>query len=81
MQSIPSHLLLATFVTAVSYAHQQPTTLVVLDVSSDHVTMNLHVPLSELSSHLDTLSRGSPNRRSPHGGRRSEHTYLTTFTR
>ncbi len=30
------------------YAHQQPTTLVVLDIAADHVAMNLHVPLSEL---------------------------------
>ena len=29
-------------------AHQQPTTLVVLDVSPNKVAMNLHVPLSEL---------------------------------
>lgn len=29
-------------------AHQQPTTLVVLDVSPNNVAMNLHVPLSEL---------------------------------
>ncbi len=29
-------------------AHEQPTTLVVLDVSPNNVAMNLHVPLSEL---------------------------------
>ncbi|MBI1764278.1 MAG: HupE/UreJ family protein [Acidobacteria bacterium] len=31
-----------------AFAHQQPTTLVVLDVGPDRVAMNLHVPLSEL---------------------------------
>src|SRR5206468_8550963 len=38
----------ATFIAQVAYAHQQPTTLVVLDIGSDHVAMNLHVPLNEL---------------------------------
>ncbi|HWB96245.1 MAG TPA: HupE/UreJ family protein [Bryobacteraceae bacterium] len=33
---------------ALAYAHQQPTTLAVLDIGSDHVAMNLHVPLNEL---------------------------------
>jgi hypothetical protein len=41
-------LLLATFIAQLAYAHQQPTTLVVLDIGSDHVSMNLHVPLNEL---------------------------------
>ena len=31
-----------------TYAHQQPTTLVVLDIASDQVAMTLHVPLPEL---------------------------------
>lgn len=31
-----------------SYAHQQPTTIVLLDVSSDKVAMELQIPLSEL---------------------------------
>ncbi|HEY3839317.1 MAG TPA: HupE/UreJ family protein [Bryobacteraceae bacterium] len=30
------------------YGHQQPTTLVVLDIGSDRVGMDLHVPLNEL---------------------------------
>lgn len=31
-----------------AYAHEQPTTLIVLDVAPDQVAMSLHVPLSEL---------------------------------
>lgn len=31
-----------------AYAHQQPTTLIVLDVAPNQVAMNLHVPLTEL---------------------------------
>jgi len=38
----------ALLFTAVAFAHQQPTTLAVLDVGSDNVMMNLHVPLNEL---------------------------------
>ena len=41
-------LLLSMSLAGTGYAHQQPTTLVVLDVGSDRVTMNLHVPLTEL---------------------------------
>ena len=43
-----TRLLLAICAAQLIYAHQQPTTLVVLDVGSDRVSMNLHVPLSEL---------------------------------
>src|SRR2546422_551135 len=42
------HLLLTTFIAQLAYAHQQPTTLVVLDIGSEHVAMNLHIPLNEL---------------------------------
>jgi len=38
----------ALLFTTVAFAHQQPTTLAVLDVGSDNVTMDLHVPLNEL---------------------------------
>jgi HupE / UreJ protein len=48
MRAFTTQLLLATFIAQFAYAHQQPTTLVVLDVASDRVTMNLHVPLNEL---------------------------------
>lgn len=34
--------------TATAYAHEQPTTLVMLDVAPDKVAMTLHVPLNEL---------------------------------
>jgi hypothetical protein len=34
--------------TATAYAHEQPTTLVMLDVAPDKVGMTLHVPLNEL---------------------------------
>lgn len=48
MRTLTLQLLLAAFTTQLIHAHQQPTTLVVLDVGSEHVAMNLHVPLSEL---------------------------------
>jgi hypothetical protein len=40
--------LIAISVGQVASAHQQPTTLAVLDVGSEHVELNLHLPLSEL---------------------------------
>lgn len=48
MRTFTPQLLLATFIAPLTYAHQQPTTLAVLDVGSDQVVMNLHVPLTEL---------------------------------
>ena len=44
--SVP--LLLATLLAPFACAHLQPTTLIALDVESDHVAMNLHIPLPEL---------------------------------
>jgi hypothetical protein len=41
-------LLLLLFISLRTYAHEQPTTLVVLDVAPAQVTMDLHVPLTEL---------------------------------
>lgn len=41
-------LLSVTLLAPMTYAHQQPTTLVVLNVGSDRVEMDLHVPLNEL---------------------------------
>jgi hypothetical protein len=35
-------------VASLAYTHPQPTTMLMLDVGSDRVTMNLHVPLNEL---------------------------------
>jgi hypothetical protein len=48
MRTLTPQLLLATFIAQIAYAHQQPTTLVMLDASRDRVGMNLHVPLNEL---------------------------------
>ncbi len=48
MRNFALPFLLAFFTANLSPAHQQPTTLAVLDVGSDHVTVNLHVPLTEL---------------------------------
>jgi len=43
-----------------AYAHQQPTTLVVLDVAPHQVAMNLHVPLSELELAFGNDVSGDP---------------------
>src|SRR3954447_16547782 len=43
-----SRLLWALLTAQFTFAHQQPTTLALLNVSSDHVTMDLHLPLTEL---------------------------------
>ncbi len=48
MRTFALPFLLALFTANLIPAHQQPTTLVVLDVGSDHVTVTLHVPLTEL---------------------------------
>ena len=48
MRMITPRLLLATLIAQIVCAHQQPTTLVVLDIGSEHVAMKLHVPLNEL---------------------------------
>lgn len=48
MRNLTPQLLLLILTAPFTYAHQQPTTLVVLDVGSDRVSMNLHVPLNEL---------------------------------
>lgn len=48
MRTLILALLAVPFFAHLAYAHQQPTTLVVLDVGSNRVTMNLHVPLNEL---------------------------------
>lgn len=45
---VTPRFLLATFIVQLAYAHQQPTTLGQLDIGSDHVVLNLHVPLNEL---------------------------------
>lgn len=45
---IPRWSALALFLAPLTYAHQQPTTLAVLDIASDRVAMNLQIPLSEL---------------------------------
>jgi hypothetical protein len=41
-------LLMATMSAVTAWAHPEPVTLVMLDVAPAHVTMTLHVPLSEL---------------------------------
>lgn len=41
-------LILSLFAAQYSHAHQQPTTIVLLDVDSDKVAMELQIPLSEL---------------------------------
>jgi hypothetical protein len=41
-------LLLAHLAVQSLLAHQQPTTLMLLDVGSDRVDMEMHIPLSEL---------------------------------
>ncbi len=43
-----TQLALVAWLSQVAFGHQQPTTLIALDVGSDQVGMNLHVPLSEL---------------------------------
>ena len=48
MRTLTRQLILATFIAQSAYAHQQPTTLVMLDIGSDRVAMNLHLPLNEL---------------------------------
>ena len=48
MRILIVELLLATLIAPIVHAHQQPTTLVELDIGADRVSMNLHVPLSEL---------------------------------
>ena len=48
MRTLITQPLLAALIAQVICAHQQPTTLIVLDIGSDHVSMNLHVPLTEL---------------------------------
>src|SRR4051794_9195994 len=47
MRRMRSALLFAS-AASMAYAHQQPTTLVVLNIASDRVGMQLHVPLNEL---------------------------------
>jgi hypothetical protein len=49
-------LALFAWLSQVAFGHQQPTTLMALDVGSDHVGMNLHVPLSELELALGPLA-------------------------
>lgn len=44
-------------------AHQQPTTLVEMDVAEDHVAMHLHVPLTELELAFGHAVTTDPERR------------------
>ena len=46
--TILSRLLWAALTAQFTFAHQQPTTLALLDISSDRVTVDLHLPLTEL---------------------------------
>src|SRR4051812_36078024 len=43
-----SQLLWAVLTAQFTFAHQQPTTLALLDVGSDRVMMDFHLPLTEL---------------------------------
>jgi hypothetical protein len=59
-------LLLLLFISLRTYAHEQPTTLVVLDVAPAQVTMDLHVPLTELESAFGNEVSVNPEARLPH---------------
>jgi hypothetical protein len=48
MRKLTLELLAALFLAQLLPAHQQPTTLVMLNVGSDGVAMKLHIPLTEL---------------------------------